>query len=63
MIPTHHRKQKSSLVAHFVDLIKEGSNGIDSVEAFALVEIKRREKRGRVDRGAIRYLLLFTQSV
>lgn len=59
-------ESKYHLVAHFVDLIKEGSTSIDSVEAFALEEIKRREKQEGTDRGektAIRYLLLFTQPV
>lgn len=45
-------ESKYHFVAHFVDLIKEGSTGIDSVEAFAaLEEIKRREKQERMDRG------------
>lgn len=43
-------ESKYHLVAHFVDLIKEGSTGIDSVEAFALEEIKRRKKQARADR-------------
>lgn len=37
-------QSKYHLVVHFVELIKEGSTGIDSVEAFALEEIKRRKK-------------------
>jgi len=44
-------ESKYNFVAHFVDLIKEGSTGIDSVEAFALEEIKRREKQEKMDRG------------
>lgn len=59
-------ESKYNLVAHFVDLIKEGSTGIDSVEAFALEEIKRRKRREsgqEGERNAIRYLLLFTQPV